>query len=143
MVYRPKVDDKLCFVPMPFHKPFNGNYEHIIKKAVRAPDLEPLRADEIYDIKSLIWGVWEHIWRARIVIADVTGRNPNVNYELDLCHSLGAPTILILQKMENVPVDYQHRRCIVYQMNEAFQLRKFRGASTDRSPAETDPHHGG
>ena len=61
MVYRPKIDDKLCFVLMPFREPFNGHYEHIIKKAVRTAGLEPLRADEIFGTKSIIRDVWGHI----------------------------------------------------------------------------------
>ena len=124
MIYRPKIDDKLCFVLMPFREPFNGHYEHIIKKVVRTTGLEALRGDEIFGTTSIIRDVWEHIWRARVVIADVTDRNPNVNYELGLCHSLGVPTILITQKIEDVPFDYRHRRCIVYHTEEATWVDK-------------------
>jgi hypothetical protein len=56
---------------------------------------------------------------ARLAIADVTERNPNVNYELGLAHALGLPTIIISQNMEDVPFDYRHRRCILYKTNEA------------------------
>jgi len=41
---------------------------------------------------------------AKVVIADVTGRNPNVNYELGLCHALGVPTVLITQNLDDAPV---------------------------------------
>lgn len=119
MVYRPKIDEKLCFVLMPFKEPFNGYYEHIIKRAVSGAGLNALRADEIYGTRPIINDVWEHIWQARIVIADVTDRNPNVNYELGLCHSLGVSTILITQHIADVPFDYQHRRCIPYNTTEA------------------------
>jgi hypothetical protein len=44
----------------------------------------------------------------------VTGKNPNVNYELGLCHALGVPTVLITQTIADVPFDYRHRRCIEY-----------------------------
>jgi chaperonin GroEL len=124
MVYRPKVDDKLCFVLMPFRDPFDGYYEHIIKKAVKAAGLAALRADEIYGTGSIIRDVWDHIWRARVVVADVTGRNPNVNYELGLCHSLGVSTILITQQIEDVPFDYRHRRCIQYDTKDAMWAEK-------------------
>jgi len=119
MVYRPRIDEKLCFVLMPFRDPFDGYYQRIIKEAVKAAGLEPLRADEIYGTRAIIRDVWEQIWRARVIIADVTDRNPNVNYELGLCHSLGVPTILITQKTEDVPVDYRHRRYILYNTKDA------------------------
>ena len=119
MVYRPKIDEKLCFVLMPFGAPFDGYYEHVIKRAVGNAGLAALRADEIYGIKPIIRDIWEAIWRARLIIADVTDRNPNVNYELGMCHSLGVPTILIAKRMEDVPFDYRHRRCIIYDTEEA------------------------
>lgn len=119
MVYRPSIDQKLCFVLMPFGKPFDGYYEHVIKPAVTAADLEPLRADEIYGAQAIIKDIWESIWKARIVIADVSDRNPNVNYELGLCHALGVPTILITKQIEDVPFDYRHHRCLIYRTEEA------------------------
>jgi hypothetical protein len=59
------------------------------------------------------------LWRARLVIADVTDKNPNVNYELGLCDAIGVPTILITKRMADIPFDYRHRRCIVYDTNQA------------------------
>jgi chaperonin GroEL len=49
-----------------------------------------------------------------VVVADATTRNPNVNYELGICHTLGVPTVIITKNMEDVPFDYQHHRCITY-----------------------------
>ena len=128
MVYRPNIDERLCFVLMPFRDPFNGYYEHIIKVTVKAAGLEPLRGDEVFGARPIIQDVWERIWRARIVIADVTDRNPNVNYELGICHSLGVPTILITRTMEDVPFDYRHRRCIVYKTEEATWVERLSAA---------------
>ncbi len=119
MVYRPKIDDKLCFVLMPFGPPFDDYYEHIIKKAVKDAGMDALRADEIYGTGSIMRDVWDHIWRARVIVADVTDRNPNVNYELGLCHSLGVCTILMTQQIGDVPFDYRHRRCISYNTTDA------------------------
>jgi hypothetical protein len=48
MPYRPDIDDKLCFVLMPFGEPFNGYYGDTIKPAVEATGLYARRADEIY-----------------------------------------------------------------------------------------------
>src|SRR5229473_6746508 len=95
MVYRPRIDDKLCFVLMPFERPFDSYYQKIIKPAVSDAGLSALRSDEIYSTKTIVKDIWNRIWAARVVVADVTDRNPNVNYELGLCDALDVPTVII------------------------------------------------
>lgn len=114
MVHRPNIDPTLAFVLLPFKAPFDDYYEDIIKPAAKAADLATLKADEIYGTGPIIQDIWKQIWSAAVVIADVTGKNPNVNYELGICHTLGVPTVIITQSMDDVPFDYRHRRCIPY-----------------------------
>jgi chaperonin GroL len=114
MVYRPNVDPTSCFVLMPFQEPHIEYFSGIIQPAAREAGLTAIKADDIYGTAPIIQDIWNQIWRARAVIADVTGRNPNVNYELGLCHALGIPTVLITQNIADVPFDYRHIRCIVY-----------------------------
>src|SRR6266404_2438779 len=119
MLYRPKVDEKLCFVLMPFEQPFDSYYQKIIKPAASDAGLATLRSDEIYGRKAIMKDIWGRIWAARVVVADVTNRNANVNYELGLCDALGVPTIIIAGNIKDVPFDYQHRRCILYNRQDA------------------------
>jgi hypothetical protein len=112
---------------MPFREPFNAYYSEILKPAIETVGLRPLRADEIYGTKAVITDIWNAIWRARVIIADVTGRNPNVNYELGLCHALGMPTILITKDSNDVPFDYRHRRYIQYDTDRVGWDRKLAG----------------
>jgi chaperonin GroEL len=114
MVYRPSVDPTSCFVLMPFHEPHIEYFTGIIQPAARDAGLIATKADDIYGTAPIIQDIWNQIWRARAVIADVTGRNPNVNYELGICHALGIPTVLITQNLADVPFDYRHIRCITY-----------------------------
>jgi hypothetical protein len=99
---------------MPFRQPFNGYYEEIIRPAVAASGLIPRRGDEIYGTQPIIRDIWNNIRRSRIIVADVSGRNPNVNYELGLAHACGKPTVIITRRMHDVPFDYRHLRCIPY-----------------------------
>ena len=99
---------------MPFGGRFDEYYQLVIKPAIETTTLRPRRADEIYGTNPIISDIWRGIWTARLIVADVTTKNPNVNYELGLAHALGVPTILITQRMEDVPFDYRHRRCIPY-----------------------------
>jgi len=145
MVYRPKVDDKLCFVLMPFGDPFDSYYQKIIRPAAADAGLATLRSDEIYSTKAIISDIWARIWVARIVVADVTERNPNVNYELGLCDALGVPTIIITGNVKDIPFDYKHRRCIVYRAKDAGWDDKLRDdlASTIRTAlSETTSENG-
>jgi chaperonin GroEL len=114
MVHRPNIDPNLAFVLIPFKAPFNDYYEDIIRPAAKAAGLLALKANEIYGTGPIIQDIWKQIWTATVVIADVTDKNPNVNYELGICHTLGVPTVIITQSMDDVPFDYKHRRCIPY-----------------------------
>jgi hypothetical protein len=119
MVYRPNVDKQLCFIIMPFAGPQNECYTRIIKPAVMEAGFKAIRSDDIYGTRPIIHDIWQSIWEAQIVIADVTNKNPNVNYELGLCHALGVPTIIISNTIKDVPFDYRHRRCIIYDVDAA------------------------
>ncbi|RRD07380.1 hypothetical protein EII34_02550 [Arachnia propionica] len=71
------------------------------------------------------------IWRSRFVLADLTGKNPNVFYETGIAHSVGRRTILITQSMADVPFDLQGLRVLHYLDNEEGRHRLSQGI-TDR-----------
>jgi nucleoside 2-deoxyribosyltransferase len=110
-----KVNEKLCFIIMPYTDKLNPIYENIIKPVIKDLKLECLRADEIFTSKSIIEDIWNNIKKARFIIADLTDRNPNVFYELGLAHALNKEVILLTQDINDVPFDLRHLRFIVYQ----------------------------
>lgn len=126
MVYRPNIDQQRCFVLLPLRSPFLGYFEKIIKPAALEAGLVAVKADDVYGTRAVIRDIWEAIWTARIVIAIVTDKNPNVNYELGMCHTLGIPAILVTKRKEDVPFDYQHRRYLRYKPDEAGWEQKLR-----------------
>jgi hypothetical protein len=119
MVYRPNIDHEACFVLMPFSSLHFEYFEAILAPAAGDAGLKAIKADDIYGTAPIMSDIWNSIWAARVVIADVTDKNPNVNYELGLCHALGVPTIVITQNLADVPFDYRHLRCIVYDTKRA------------------------
>jgi len=44
----------------------------------------------------------------------MTGRNPNVFYEVGYAHALGKPTFLLTQKADDIPFDLKHFPHIIY-----------------------------
>ena len=103
-----------CFVIMPFSESFNEIYEKIYIPAMQAVGLEPLRADAIYDNQSIIHDIIQSIKDAALILAEVTGRNPNVNYELGMAHALEKEVVIVTSNKDDVPSDYRHLRYIHY-----------------------------
>lgn len=124
-------NDNTCFVIMPFEEPFNGYYQSILVPAISDAGLKPRRADEIFSVRPVIRDIWESIKCATLIIADLTGRNSNVLYELGLCHGREKSAIIITQSIEDVPFDLKHRRCIIYDTREPEWAAKLRKSITE------------
>ena len=106
----------MVFVLSPFGHPFNTIYEDHIRPSVESiQDLRCLRADDIYDNRPIMEDIWRYTNEAQMLIAELTGRNPNVFYETAIAHTVGKEVILITQSMDDVPFDLKHLRCIVYE----------------------------
>ncbi|MGH2487912.1 MAG: hypothetical protein ACRDHE_18070, partial [Ktedonobacterales bacterium] len=112
------VNNRLCFVLMPFAEAFRGLYDGVIKTAVESVDLECLRADDIGRSGVIVSQIWESLMEARVVIADLTGANGNVLYELGIAHVIGHPAILLTQRIEDVPYDLRQERHFIYDLSE-------------------------
>ncbi|HYF93972.1 MAG TPA: Hsp70 family protein [Symbiobacteriaceae bacterium] len=108
------VDPKLCFVLMPFAEAFRPIYQDHIRPVVQKAGFTCLRADEIRGTNIISQDIWENINRARLLIADLTGQNANVFYEVGLAHAVGKDVILLTQSNTDVPFDLKAIRYIVY-----------------------------
>jgi hypothetical protein len=108
------VSKETCFVISPFGEPFDTYFSHIVKPAIEESDMLAVRGDSLYRPTSIMDDIWEGIRDARFLIAELTGRNPNVFYELGLAHALSKPVILISQSIEDVPFDLRSIRVLTY-----------------------------
>ena len=72
------------------------------------------RVDEQIFDERILDRIYNQIAKADVVIADMTGRNPNVFYEVGYAHALGKLTILLTQISEDIPFDLKHFPHIVY-----------------------------
>lgn len=110
-----------CFVMQPFAPPLGDYYEKIYRPAIEKAGLRPVRADaDIFGTGKIMDQVWSGINAARVLVAELTSRNPNVFYELGLAHALRKPVVLVSAKEEDVPFDLQHIRVIYYDMSDPF-----------------------
>jgi hypothetical protein len=89
---------RVCLVLMPFGAGHDGFYAHVVRRAVIAANYVPHRIDKddyAGNIPALFSSSLE---RARAVIVDLTGANPNVMYELGHVHARGIRPFLIVRR---------------------------------------------
>jgi hypothetical protein len=111
---------------MPFGGYFDEYYNSIYKPIIQNNGLTSIRADNLYTTRLIIDDIVEEIQKSYIVLADVTGKNPNVNYELGIAHALGKPVILITQNLADLPFDYQNVRAILYDPLSPIKMEEFK-----------------
>jgi hypothetical protein len=117
------INEKLVFVVCPFKEPFNAIYEDHIKTLVEKDlNMQCQRADEVYSNGPIIDDIWRLINEAKLIIADLTGRNPNVFYEVGLAHAIGKEVILITQNVDDIPFDLRHLRTVIYKEDYRGQI---------------------
>jgi hypothetical protein len=109
---RSPVHRRSVFVIMPYSESWSVGLQKILIEVCAKTDMD-------YTIAKLMNGrfipqdIWKGITRAAIVIADLSGANPNVTYEIGLADVLGKETILIAQN-EKVPFDFVGQRLLIY-----------------------------
>lgn len=109
--------DGICFVIMPFGGWFDSYYKTIYIPAIKAAGLEPHRADDLYRPSSIINDIWSYTKRSKLILADLTGRNPNVLYELGLAHAISKPAVIVCESIDEIPFDLRALRIIEYNKN--------------------------
>jgi len=116
----------LCFVIMPFSPEYEIVYRELIMPAVETFGLKVLRADDIYSPGVITEQIKAAIHQSIICVADVTSKNPNVLYEVGIAHTLGKPTILLSQNVEQIPFDLSALRVVIYGMDGMEKIRRAR-----------------
>ena len=106
----------LIFMLMPFEKDLTNIYEQYIKEPLISKGYNVKRADDFYRSTDILADILNSISDADIIIADLTGRNPNVFYELGIAHRNNIKNvILICQKEDDIPFDLRGKRTILYE----------------------------
>jgi hypothetical protein len=119
----------LCFVLMPFGKKmdaagrvtnFDSIYLKIIAPAVVRAGLEPIRADEEKIGGTIHKPMFERLMLCHYAVADITGANPNVFYELGIRHAMRPrSTVIVFGEGTVLPFDIALVRGISYKTDGA------------------------
>ena len=102
----------LCFVIMPFRREFDSIY-NTIKEISENERYICVRADEIAT-GIISKDIFENMFNASVIVADLTEKNPNVFYELGVAHSIGGKTIMISQD-KDIPFHISPEYVIFYE----------------------------
>jgi hypothetical protein len=117
-------DRKYVFVLMPFDENFDNIFWFGIRGAVEEAGLYCKRAEEIYFTGNVLDTINDEIRKADVIVAEMTGRNPNVFYEVGIAHTVNKPTILLVQNSDDIPFDLRTQNHLVYNPNKIRDLQR-------------------
>src|SRR5437879_1404875 len=104
------------FVLMPFRQGdgFPETYNGGIRPAAVDAGAYCERVDEQNFDGSVVERIYNQIAKADVIVADMSGKTPNVFYETGYAHALGKRTILLTRESEDIPFDLKHYPHVVY-----------------------------
>ncbi len=102
------------FVITPFTEDFLALYEELKKRFEEK--FEFTNAGDLDNQQNILKDIVEGIYQADVIIADLTGLNPNVFYELGLAHAMNKKVIIITQDIGELPFDIKSYRANEYSL---------------------------
>lgn len=116
---------KKCFVVSPIgednsdiRKRADQVYKYIIEPACQETEFEPIRVDKLNQPDSITQTIIDYLSKSDLVIADISGHNPNVFYEMGYRFSTGKPIIHLKEKKEVIPFDIAGIRAFDYNLSD-------------------------
>lgn len=103
---------RIAFIAMPFLPEMNAIYL-ILREVLESNDWDVLRADQISRPRTITIAIVQAILTSDLVVADLTGSNPNVFYELGWAHAAGCDVVMITQD-QKIPIDVITERAVFY-----------------------------
>ena len=109
---------KTCFVVAPIgeeHSEVRRRSDLVLRmitQALKPYDYMAVRADAIAHPGLITRQVIRHLIEDPLVIADLSGANPNVYYELAIRHAVRKPVIQIIGTGEHLPFDVREQRTV-------------------------------
>jgi predicted Rossmann-fold nucleotide-binding protein len=108
-----------CFVAMPFSTHPLPNVFETIRASAEDLGYQAVRVDQETFTGNIIEAIWEAIRQSNVLVADLTGHNPNVYYELGITHALTKKSLLCIYSEDGevpatIPFDLRTQRIMPY-----------------------------
>ena len=114
-----------CFVVSPIgdegsevRKRADQVFKYIISPVCDETGFDPIRVDKLNHPDSITQTIIDYLINSELVIADITGHNPNAFYEMGYRASTGKPIIHLKGKNEGIPFDIAGIRAFDYDLND-------------------------
>jgi hypothetical protein len=104
-----------AFIAMPFKKEMDDIFYYGIQQPVHGAGLLCERVDQDAFTGGIMEYVRQRIETAAVVIAELTGANPNVYLEVGYAWGKQRPTILIVKDEKELHFDVRGQRCLTYE----------------------------
>lgn len=112
-----------AFVLMPFSDDYTDVYMSGIKLACDGAGLKCERVDQQHFDDTILERIYNEIRKADVIIAEMSGMNSNVFYEVGYAHALKKRVILVTREAKDIPFDLKHHQHIVYE-GKTYVLRE-------------------
>jgi len=120
----PGANGNQCFIVMPYSQSWSKPVEEILRESCETAGIEFTIAKAM-DGRFVAHDIWQSITGSNVIVADLSGANANVSYEIGLADAIGREVILISQDTK-IPFDFSGHRLILYEnsVEGALKLRK-------------------
>lgn len=116
------VDMNLVFVLTPFHPKYLKEFESISKVCIQN-GLRCLRGDEERQAGDLLPHTLRLMAKARVIVANINGRNANVFYELGIAYAMDKRIILVSSgSPSDIPIDVRTKRIVVFETRDELEV---------------------
>ena len=119
---------KVCFFVTPIghaNSPERKRADSIQKyilNEVLAGKYKVVRADELPQPGSITHQVIKMLHHADLVVADLTGVNPNVVYELAIRHAFNKISIHLIDEADKIPFDLKDERTVAFNLSDVASI---------------------
>jgi nucleoside 2-deoxyribosyltransferase len=119
-------DAQLAFLALPLKDEASVALADAISDTLKQAAFEPFRPDKVPAGQEISEAIQGALRRSAVVIADITGKNPNVLLEVGVAIGLGKPVLLLSQGLlEDVPFDLKGHQVAVYRPDDLLKVSRY------------------
>ena len=97
----------------PFHPRYYSQYE-VIKSTIEELGLQCTKGDDSTKNENILSHIVVEICKSNLIIANISGKNPNVFYELGIAQALGKRTIVVAEAESEIPFNLSNNRLLMF-----------------------------